>query len=86
MLQVRMAPTPAEAALRPAQPILSSSAAAFIIKWAPYALVGLVYAATSYVRWKKVRCVFWSWVERVAAGSCRRSTWRSLHDGQRATR
>jgi len=52
---VRMAPTPAPAQLKPPQPLLSSSAGAFVVKWSPYALVGLVYLATSYVRWKKVR-------------------------------
>ena len=51
---VRMAPTPTAAQLKPPQPLLSSSAGAFVIKWSPYALVGLVYLATSYVRWKKV--------------------------------
>ncbi|PRW60287.1 cell division isoform A [Chlorella sorokiniana] len=50
---VRMAPTPTAAQLKPPQPLLSSSAGAFVIKWSPYALVGLVYLATSYVRWKK---------------------------------
>ena len=51
---VRMAPTPTAAQLKPPQPLLSGSAGAFIVKWSPYVLVGLVYLATSYVRWKKV--------------------------------
>lgn len=52
---VRMAPAPTDAELRPRSSIFSNEAGAFIVKWIPYVLVALVYAATSYVRWKKVR-------------------------------
>lgn len=52
---VRMAPAPSAAELRPQRSIFSAETGAFIVKWIPYALVALVYAATSYVRWKKVR-------------------------------
>lgn len=52
---VRMAPTPLDSQLNPPKALLSAAAGEFVVKWSPYALVALVYAATSYVRWKKVR-------------------------------
>ncbi|KAL4447504.1 hypothetical protein ABPG75_004723 [Micractinium tetrahymenae] len=49
----RLAPAPTAAQLAPPKPLLSGQAAAAFVKWSPYFLVGLVYLATSYVRWKK---------------------------------
>lgn len=57
VLARRMAPAPTAAQLTPPSPLLSVEGAAAVIKWSPYFLVGLVYLATSYVRWKKVRGV-----------------------------
>lgn len=68
----RLAPAPTAAQLAPPKPLLSGEAAAAFIKWSPYFLVGLVYLATSYVRWKKVRA---AWASGV---SCRAAPLRRL--------
>ena len=50
----RLAPTPTAEALRGYRPLLPKAAADFVVSVGPYLAVALVYAATSYVRWKKV--------------------------------
>ena len=54
VLASRLAPTPSQQELTPPKPIFSSATGAALVQWLPYVLVGLVYVATSYVRWKKV--------------------------------
>lgn len=46
--------TPTKAELAPSKPIFTAATGAFVVQWIPYFLVGLVYVATTYVRWKKV--------------------------------
>ena len=55
VLRTRMAPTPSESQLAPRRSLLSREAGAMVVKVAPYLAVAAVYAATSWVRWKKVR-------------------------------
>ncbi|KAI3429278.1 hypothetical protein D9Q98_005374 [Chlorella vulgaris] len=45
--------TPTKAELAPSKPIFTAATGAFVVQWIPYFLVGLVYVATTYVRWKK---------------------------------
>lgn len=59
MTAVRMAPTPSRAQLFPPPPLMSAEAEAAVIKWVPYVLVGLVYAATTYVAHLKVGACAW---------------------------
>ena len=55
VLRTRMAPTPSEAQLAPPRSLISRETGQMVVKVAPYLAVAAVYAATSWVRWKKVR-------------------------------
>lgn len=74
----RLAPTPSHDTLFP-QKLVTEEQAAAIEKWAPYFLVALVYAATTYVKLTRVR----RWGARAVvpargwAGLCVCCTWGS---------